>query len=78
MCEVGSTEAIKAAVRAGLGIALVSDLAVRDEIASGALATVPVPGFERPRAFHLVARKDAWLGPAARAFRDVARGVRGA
>jgi DNA-binding transcriptional LysR family regulator len=73
VCEVGSTEAIKAAVRAGLGVAMVSDLAVRDEIASGSLATVAVPGFDRPRPLSLVARKDAWLGPAARAFQAVAR-----
>ena len=64
---------MKARVRAGLGVALVSDLAVKDEVAGGTLAVVPVEGFEKPRDFHLVSRKDAWLGPAARAFRDVAR-----
>lgn len=71
VCEVGSTEGLKAAVRAGLGIAFVSSLSVRDEIASGVLATVPVHGCGAPRTFHLAWRRDAWLGPAARAFRDV-------
>jgi DNA-binding transcriptional LysR family regulator len=36
-CEVGSAEAQKAAVRAGLGLAFVSSFAIRDEIAHKAL-----------------------------------------
>jgi len=71
-CEVGSTEAVKAAVRAGMGIAFVSDLAVKDEVAQGTLATVDIRGFDVTRSFHLVTRPEALLGPAARAFRDVA------
>lgn len=71
VCEVGSTEACKAAVRAGLGASFVSSLAVGDEIAAGVLATVPVEGFEVPRAFHLVTRETAHLSPAARALREI-------
>ena len=71
-CEVGSTEAVKAAVRAGMGIAFVSDLSVKDELAHGTLAIVKVRGFDVSRSFHLVTRPEALLGPAARAFRDVA------
>jgi len=71
VCEVGSTEACKAAVRAGLGASFVSSLAVVDELAAGTLATVPVEGFDVPRHFHLVTRETAHLSPAARAFREV-------
>ena len=71
LCEVGSTEGCKAAVRAGLGMAWVSDLAVADDLASGALVTVPVEGASTRRSFHLAVRKGAYLGPAARAFRDL-------
>ena len=73
-CEVGSTEAVKAAVRAGLGLAFVSNLCVADELDSGRLLSVRVKGFEVERQFHLVARKENLLSPAARAFRAIAVG----
>ena len=69
-CEVGSTEAVKAAVREGLGAAFTSNLAVHDELKSGALAAVRVDGFAVTRGFHLVTREESLLGPAAKAFRD--------
>ena len=71
-CEVGSTEAQKAAVRAGLGIAFVSSLAVTDDLAAGNLATAKVRGFDVGRSFFLVTRAEALLSPAARAFREAA------
>jgi DNA-binding transcriptional LysR family regulator len=71
-CEVGSTEALKAAVRAGLGMAFVSDLAVRDDLEHGALRAVELDGFRVGRPFYLVSRAKASLSPAARAFRDLA------
>ncbi len=73
-CEVGSTEALKAAVRSGLGAAFVSTLAVRDELASGALSSARVKGFDVKRDFFLVSRKESVLSPAARAFRAIALG----
>lgn len=72
VCEVGSTAAVKACVRSGVGLAFLSDMCVQDELASGALATAAVDGFDVRRTFHLVSRKGAYLGPAARAFRDAA------
>ena len=72
-CEVGSTEAVKAAVRAGLGVAFVSDLSVREELRHGTLTTAQVKGFDVRREFFLVSRREELLSPAARAFRQVAR-----
>lgn len=72
-CEVGSTEAQKAAVRVGLGAAFVSNLAVEEDLARGVLATATVKGFDVRRSFHLVGRSDALLSPAARTFRELAR-----
>jgi len=72
-CEVGSTEALKAAVGAGLGPAFVSNLAVESELAAGSLVSRPVQGFEVKRSFFLVTRPVAYLSPAARAFRNLAR-----
>jgi DNA-binding transcriptional LysR family regulator len=73
-CEVGSTEAQKAAVGAGLGVAFVSSLAVADELAHGTLVSLRVKGFNVGRAFHLVNRPERFLSPAARAFRRIALG----
>lgn len=68
VCRVGSTEAVKAFVRAGLGVSFVSSLAVKDEQAAGALVVVPVKGLRVRRKFHLVAREAAEISPAGRAF----------
>lgn len=68
VCHVGSTEAVKASVRAGLGISFVSSLAVRDEVAAATLAVTPVRGLSARRDFFLVARDAQHLSPAGRAF----------
>lgn len=39
--QLGSTEAVKQAVRAGLGISLVLEASVRDEVAAGSLVAIP-------------------------------------
>ena len=44
-----STEALKAAVRAGLGATVVSRLTVQDELAGGSLVEVPVAGIDLTR-----------------------------
>ena len=73
VCRVGSTSAVKAAVRAGLGLVFVSALAVEDEVAAGALSIVPVERFDVSRRFHAVTRKVQDLSPAGRAFFEVVR-----
>lgn len=40
--QLGSTEAVKRAVRAGLGVSVVLAATVADEVAAGTLATVPI------------------------------------
>ena len=68
-CEVGSTEALKSAVRAGLGGAFTSSFSVRDEVASDNLMEVEVEGFDVVRGFYFVSREESLLGPAAKALR---------
>lgn len=72
VCHVGSTEAVKAAVRAGLGISFVSNLAVEDELKAGTLSIVPVKGLSTRRDFWIVAREEDDISPAGRAFWEVA------
>ncbi len=69
--ELGSTEAIKTAVEAGMGVAFLSRWSIRAELALGTLRTVAVEGVRIPRPFSWVLGAGA-LGPAAAAFRDLA------
>lgn len=68
VCHVGSTEAVKAAVRAGIGLSFVSNLSVRDEKAAGVLGVVPVKGLKVARDFYVVTRTEDDISPAGRAF----------
>jgi DNA-binding transcriptional LysR family regulator len=66
--EMGSTQAVKQAVRAGVGIALISKRAVEDECRAGLLACVKVKDLRIARAFHLVTHRDRTRSPLAEAF----------
>ncbi len=66
--SLGSTEAVKRAVRAGLGVALVSDMTIEDEIASGKLVVLEVEDLQIVRALHVVKRKGKRESPAVEAF----------
>jgi len=66
--ELGSNAAIKDAVRRGLGIAFLSQLAVRKELGSKELRTVTVKGLDLERDFYVVFNRRRPLPPAAAAF----------
>jgi DNA-binding transcriptional LysR family regulator len=66
--EMGSTQAVKQAVRAGVGIALISKRAVEDECRAGLLTCVKVKDLRITRAFHLVTHRDRTRSPLAEAF----------
>lgn len=68
--EMGSTQAIKQAVRAGVGIAIVSGRAVEDECRAGLLRCVKVQELRVARAFYLVTHRDRSRSPLAQAFVD--------
>jgi DNA-binding transcriptional LysR family regulator len=70
---LGSTEAIKRVVAEGVGLAVVSRLAVRAECEADALAVLPVAGLHLERPLYLVRRKGRRDGPALRAFCGVLR-----
>lgn len=66
--ELGSTQAIKAGVRAGLGVSFVSAWAITDERRWGLLEVIPLRDFAIRRQFYLSHRKQRTLSPAAAAF----------
>lgn len=65
---LGSNEAIKQAVKGGMGVSFVSELSVRQELERGELAFVDIEGVEIVRSFHLAVRSGRALSPAAQAF----------
>jgi len=65
---LGSTEAIKRAVAAGLGVAIVSHLTIETEIRSGQLAILPVNGFELTRPLYRLHWRERAQDPATLAF----------
>lgn len=66
--SLGSTEALKNAVAAGLGLAIVSRLTVTLELATGRLLELPVEGLPIRRSLHLLRLKGKHLSPAVEAF----------
>jgi DNA-binding transcriptional LysR family regulator len=66
--EIASTQAIKQAVRAGVGVSIISWRAVVDECRAGLLACVKLRDITISRAFHLVTHRDRSRSPLAQAF----------
>ena len=70
VAEMGSTQAVKQAVRAGVGIALISKRAVVDECRARLLHCVKVTDLKISRSFYLVTHRDRTRSPLAQAFVD--------
>jgi LysR family transcriptional regulator, low CO2-responsive transcriptional regulator len=68
--EIKSTETIKQAVMAGMGVSFLSAHTVSRELQSGSLAVLDVQGFPLTLNWYLVHRKTKRLPPVAQAFRS--------
>ncbi len=75
--ELGSVEAVKQAVAAGLGIAALSRIAVNWEVEAGRLSILRVKKMRITRKLFILYRKDIRLSLAASAFLAMLRGVAG-
>ncbi len=77
--ELGSSEAIKSAVMAGMGIGFLSRWSIRDEVALGKLFPLPFGSLRIPRTFHWAVPAGSLAGIPARfldfATRHVPRGL---
>lgn len=69
--ELGSTEAIKQAVAAGLGLAIVSRAAAEDQLALGRIAELHVSDFEIERTLTQLELRGRPVSAAARAFEGI-------
>ncbi len=68
LMTLGSTEAIKRSVAAGVGVAFVSALSIEHELREKRLIRVKLADFSLDRSFHIVQTKDRTVSPAAKAF----------
>jgi DNA-binding transcriptional LysR family regulator len=66
----GSTDAVREAVREGLGIAILSRLSVKDDLERGALREVALPGIRMKRLFYIITHRKRTLPQLYVAFLD--------
>lgn len=77
MTTMSSNETIKQAVIAGLGIALISQHTVVEELHNGRLISLDLPGLPIERNWYLITRADVPLSPAAQRIRTHISGMKG-
>jgi DNA-binding transcriptional LysR family regulator len=70
-CELNTSEAIKQAVQAGLGLAVVSQQTIELEVETRRLVVLPVEGFPIMRRWYVVHRSEKRLSAAASAFLEL-------
>lgn len=68
VAEMGSTEAIRQGIKAGIGISILSHRAVAEDLRHGSLFAVPLAGIRFSRPFFLVQRKNRQMSPLCSAF----------
>jgi DNA-binding transcriptional LysR family regulator len=66
--EIGSTQAVKQAVRAGVGITIMSRRAVEDECHAGLVHCVKIRDLRVARSFYLLTHRERTRSPLAEAF----------
>ncbi len=74
VAEMGSTEAIRQGIKAGVGVSILSECAVADELDSGSLKRVALDEIRFKRALYLIVHKHRTRSPLCRAFIDFLRG----
>lgn len=67
---VGSSDAVRQSVKAGLGISILSNRALRDDIEAARLAAVRISGIRMERHFYVILLKGKTRSPLSKAFLD--------
>ena len=66
--ELGSTESVVQGIKNGIGLSIVSPIAVADELTSGSLKALRISGLNLKRHFFLTRHKNRSLSPPGQAF----------
>ena len=69
--EFGSLEAIKQCVKNGLGVSLLPQIAVKNEIERGELVVLPWTGKPIPFEARMLFHREKWMSPALSALEEV-------
>jgi DNA-binding transcriptional LysR family regulator len=68
VAELGSTEAVRQGIKDGIGVSILSTLAVSEDLDSGALKALSVEGLNLTRGLYLTRHRQRSLSPLAEAF----------
>lgn len=75
-CELGSSEAVKEALLAGLGISVISRHAIRRELQAGTVHEVSIKGIKMERHFYLIYLRQTELSDAHKVFVEFLKNFR--
>jgi DNA-binding transcriptional LysR family regulator len=73
IAEMGSTEAIRQAIKARIGVSILSFQAIAEDVERNLLATVQVKGLRFCRPLYLIQRRSRGISPLCSAFLDYLR-----
>jgi DNA-binding transcriptional LysR family regulator len=68
VAEMGSTEAIKQGIKAGIGVSILSRIALIDELKAGSVAVVTIEGVTLQRHFYIIRHRGRTLSPLCQTF----------
>ncbi len=67
---LGSTDSVKQALKAGLGVSILSKIAIQDELKNGILKEITIKGLKMKRHFHIIKHRRRSLPNHYQAFYD--------
>lgn len=70
VAEMGSTEAVKRGVKTGMGLSVLSSIAVKDDLSDGSLRAIEVKGFPVKRSLYIITHNMRVRSPICKAFLD--------
>ena len=68
VAEMGSTEAIKQGIKAGIGVSILSRIALTDELRAGSVCVVEIEGVTLQRSFYIIRHRGRTLSPLCQTF----------
>jgi DNA-binding transcriptional LysR family regulator len=74
VARIGSTEAIRQGIKSGMGVSILSAIAVSDDVTAGNLVTLTIDGLNLKRAFYLTRHRHRSLSPLGQTFIDFVNG----